>query len=221
MSKNSSTKSDIMPRRYKACLFDLDGTLIRSTHHFDTVWIRWAALHGIDPAPILASHHGRRMEDTIRRFTGQRFDAPDAMAAQVDRIIGMAATDLHNLTIIDGAKEFVHSLPMDRWAVVTSNHLSLVKSWLAFLDMPLPDVIITADDVSRGKPDPEGYLKASASLGFAPQDCLVFEDAPAGIEAARSAGCGLMIIEGTLTAPSPEAQGWMKDYRRFGVGLVA
>jgi sugar-phosphatase len=220
MSKNSSTESNIMPRQYKACLFDLDGTLIRSTHHFDDVWIRWAGLHGIDPAPILATHHGRRMEDTIRHVTGERFDAGHAMAEQIDRIIAMAATNLHNLTIIDGAKEFLHSLPEDRWAIVTSNHLSLVKSWLAFLDMPLPDVIVTADDVSRGKPDPEGYLKASAALGFAPQDCLVFEDAPAGIEAARSAGCGLMIIEGTLTAPAPDTQGWMKDYRGFGVELA-
>jgi beta-phosphoglucomutase-like phosphatase (HAD superfamily) len=73
---------------------------------------------------------------------------------------------------------------------------------------------VTADDISRGKPDPEGYLKASTTLGFAPQDCLVFDNAPAGIEAARSAGCGLMIIEGTLTAPVPDAEGWMKDYRR-------
>lgn len=210
-----------MSRPYKACLFDLDGTLIRSTHHFDAVWIRWAALHGIDPAPILATHHGRRMEDTIRHVTGARFDAPRAMAEQIDIIITMAATHLDNLTIIDGAKEFLHSLPEDRWAIVTSNHLSLVKGWLHFLAMPLPAVIITADDVSRGKPDPEGYLKASAALGFAPQDCLVFEDAPAGIKAAKSAGCGLIIIEGTLTAPEPDAEGWMKDYRGFGVGLAS
>lgn len=209
-----------MPRLYKACLFDLDGTLIRSTSHFDEVWIRWAGLHGIDPAPILASHHGRRMEDTIRHVTGPRFDAPESMAEQIGLIIAMAATHLDKLAIIDGAKEFLHSLPKDRWALVTSNHLFLVKSWLAFLDMPLPDVIITADDVSRGKPDPEGYLKASATLGFAPQDCLVFEDAPAGIEAARSAGCGLIIIEGTLTAPVPDAEGWMKDYRGFRAELA-
>jgi len=206
--------------RYKACLFDLDGTLIRSTSHFDSVWIGWAALHGIDPAPILATHHGRRMEDTIRHATGSRFDRPDSMAEQIDTIITMAASNPDTLSIIDGAREFLQSLPKDRWAIVSSNHLFLVKSWLTYLDMPLPDVIIAADDVSRGKPDPEGYLKACATLGFDPQDCLVFEDAPAGIKAARSAGCGLMIIEGTLKAPVPDAEGWMRDYRGFGIELA-
>lgn len=202
-----------MLRRYKAFLFDLDGTLIRSTRHFDGVWVRWAGRHGIDPAPILASHHGRRMEDTIRRVTGDRFAAPGQMAVEIDAIIAMAATDLDGLSVIEGAREFLHSLPRERWAIVTSNHLSLVKSWLAHLAMPLPDTVITADDVRRGKPDPEGYLSASAALGFAPSDCLVFEDAPAGIEAARAAGCGVMIIEGTLTAPTPQAEGWIRDYR--------
>jgi sugar-phosphatase len=209
----------IMLPACKALLFDLDGTLIRSTGHFDRVWVRWAALHDIDPAPILATHHGCRMEDTIRRVTGTRFADPAAMAREVETIIDLAASALDGLSAIAGAREFLTRLPKDRWALVTSNHVSLATSWLAHLALPIPDVIVAADDVSRGKPDPEGYLKASALLGFDPQDCLVFEDAPAGIAAARAAGCPLVIVSGTLSPTSPEtsdgieAIGWIDDYR--------
>ena len=81
-------------------------------------------------------------------------------------------------------------------------------------------VITLGEEVPRGKPAPDIFLEAARRLGVAADRCLVFEDAPAGIQAAKSAGCGLIIIEGTLTAPEPNAEGWMKDYRGFGVRLA-
>ena len=204
----------------KALLFDLDGTLVRSTGLFDAVWVRWAESHGLDPAPILAAHHGRRMEDTIRQAGGAHFVSPESIAREVEAVISMAAETCNALVEIAGAAEFLHKLPKDRWAIVTSNHVSLARSWLAHLAMPIPDVIIAADDVSRGKPDPEGYLKACRLLGFSPQDCLVFEDAPAGIAAARAAGCPLVIVQGTLTPSSPDEAGWIETYHDLPVPTV-
>jgi mannitol-1-/sugar-/sorbitol-6-phosphatase len=201
-----------MLANYKAFLFDLDGTLIKSTEHFEAVWIRWAKMRAINPEPILQTHHGRRMEDTIREFGGDRFTSPDALAAEIAIIIDMAGTQLENLEVIAGAKEFLNQLPKDSWAIVTSNHLVLVKKWLSYLNMPIPDIIVTAEDVCFGKPAPEGFLRASALLGRAPKECLVFEDSPIGIKAAQAAGCGLMIVEGTLSAPTPDTAGWIKDY---------
>lgn len=196
----------------KALLFDLDGTLIRSTSLFDAVWVRWATSHDLDPAPILVTHHGRRMEDTIQKAGGERFASSEALAREVEAVITMAGETCEGLVEIAGAASFLHSLPKDRWAIVTSNHASLARRWLAHLAMPIPDVLISATDVSRGKPDPEGYLKASQQLGFAPQDCVVFEDAPAGIAAARAAGCPLVIVKGTLNPTSSDETGWIDDY---------
>ena len=204
-----------MLKNYKAFLFDLDGTLIKSTKHFESVWIRWAKMHAINPGPILETHHGRRMEDTIREFGGDRFAPPDALAEEIATIIDMAGNQLENLEIIAGAKEFLYQLPKDSWAIVTSNHLALVKKWLSYLNMPIPDIIVTAEDVRIGKPNPEGFLRACALLGRSPNECVVFEDSPIGIKAAQAAGCELIIVEGTLSAPAPNTVGWIKDYHEL------
>jgi sugar-phosphatase len=158
----------------KAILFDMDGVLIDSAPAVERVWRVWALAHGFDPASVVAQAHGRRSIETIRAV------AP-AMDAEKENILveQMEIDDKDGVTALPGAARLLAQLPDDRFAIVTSATRPLAVARLGYASLPVPRHIITADDVVHGKPSPEPYLKGAALLGFAPTDCLVFEDTPA------------------------------------------
>ena len=181
----------------RAVLFDLDGVLADSRRVVEGVWRVWAAEKGLDPAPFLAIAHGRRTSEILRTV------APHLdIAAETNRLDRMEEFGTEGLVPIPGAPEFARSLPGDRWGVVTSGHRECAEFRLSYVGIPFPRVFITGDMVKKGKPDPEGYLWGARELGFSPADCLVFEDAPPGVAAARAAG---MRVVGVLTTHPPDS----------------
>jgi HAD superfamily hydrolase (TIGR01509 family) len=166
-----------------AVLFDMDGTLVDSRQIVEATWLRWAAEHGLSPASILAVAHGRRTLETMQ-LVAPHLATPEE-AARLDSVEAEAEG---NETAIPGAAHLLAALPLDRWAVVTSAGHQLAMSRLAAVGLPLPRVLVGADDVVRGKPSPEGYLQAARLLGIQPSRVVVFEDTPAGAQAGRAAG---------------------------------
>ncbi len=183
-----------------ALLFDLDGVLVDSTANVERHWRDWATANGLDADSILAVVHGRRAIDTIRE-QAPHLDAERELAT----LIAAETRDTSGILVFDGAAELLASIPQGRWAIVTSGTASVASARLRTAGLPIPAVLITADRVSRGKPDPEGYLTAAEALGVAAASCIVVEDAPAGVEAARRAGMRCIAIttthaEGELAA---------------------
>lgn len=175
-----------------ALLFDMDGVLVDSAAASERIWREWAARHGVDPEPIVTGHHGRPSAATIAEF------APHVdVMAESEWVDGAQARDTDGVVAIAGAVELVGSLPADRWAVVTSAFVPLAESRLRAGGLPVPQVLITPESLSAGKPDPEGYLAAAAALRIEPEDCLVIEDAPPGIDAARAAGMRVVALTTT------------------------
>ena len=166
-----------------AILFDLDGVLVDSTHSVARFWKQWAAEHNVSPEEAVRVAHGRRTLETVR-LLAPHMDAE----AETLRIEAIEADDTGALERVNGALELLSSLPAGHWAVVTSGTRYLATRRLANNGLPQPLVFVTADEVSQGKPHPEPYLKGAELLGLSPGECLVFEDAPAGIESAHAAG---------------------------------
>jgi sugar-phosphatase len=169
-------------------LFDCDGVLVDSDASTTSAWTRWAHDFGIDPDHVIAIMPGRRSADTIAELL-----PADQRVAAEERIDQYEIDDAATVTAIRGALDLVTTIPWERWAVVTSGTHALATARLAAAGLPLPSVLITADDVSNGKPDPEGYRAAAARLGFLPADTVVLEDAPSGVKAARAAEVGAVI----------------------------
>ena len=195
-------------RAYQAFLFDLDGTLITSTAAAERVWGRWADRHGLDQAAFIPTILGVRAADTIRRQNLPGVDL-DAEVAWVER---GEIEDLEGVAPIPGAVDFVRRLPRERWAVVTSATVPLATARMRAAGLEPPEVMITAERVPAGKPDPAGYRLAAQALGFAPGDCLVFEDAPAGIQAGEAAGCDVAVISAAWTHPLETPHPVLADY---------
>lgn len=166
-----------------AILFDLDGVLCDSTRQVDREWREWAARKGVNGDAVMAIAHGVRTIEVIRRVA-PHLDAESEAAA----IENHEAQDQTGVTVMPGALELVQSIPEGRWGVVTSGSRLLAQNRLRHCGLPVPDVLVTSDDVTNGKPHPEPYLKGAEQLGFRPAECLVIEDAPAGIQSARAGG---------------------------------
>ncbi|MGA3349824.1 MAG: HAD family hydrolase [Candidatus Sulfotelmatobacter sp.] len=169
--------------RCSAILFDLDGVLVDSTGSVDLHWRVWARERVIDEEKVIAIAHGVRAIEVIR-IVAPHLDA-DAELRDLEK---EEANDHHKLAAMPGAIELVRSIPENLWCVVTSGTRHLATERLRMVGVPVPKAMITADDVVNGKPYPEPYLKGAKALGFEPQECLVIEDAPAGIRAAHAAG---------------------------------
>jgi mannitol-1-/sugar-/sorbitol-6-phosphatase len=181
--------------RCGAILFDLDGVLMDSRVAVERAWERWAAGHGLDPVAVLAEAHGRRTIDTIRAI------APLLDVETEARLLEDAESiDFDGVTTLPGAAELLGALPSGSWTVVTSGTRALATGRLAHGGLPIPEHLITADDIERGKPDPQPYLAGAAALAVDPADCLVIEDAPAGIEAGRAAGMTVLALVTTFEA---------------------
>jgi mannitol-1-/sugar-/sorbitol-6-phosphatase len=190
-SSNSSLPVRI---RCKGILFDMDGILISSIGSVERSWTRWALLRGVDPALARETAHGRRAIETIAKLR------PDLDSEKELKIIeDIEIGDDEGLTVLPGVLDILAALPADRWTVVTSATERLARSRLATAGISLPRNIVTADHVTRGKPNPEPFLTGAALLGVAPSDCLVFEDSPSGVAAGRAAGC--TVVAATFSHP--------------------
>lgn len=184
----------------KAILFDMDGVLMDSTPSVERVWRAWAAKHGLDPERVASQAHGRRSIETIRAV------APELDAATENVVVEqMEIDDNEGVTALPGAAELLAHVPPERFAIVTSATRPLAVARLGYAGLPVPRHMITANDVIRGKPSPEPFLKGAALLGAAPADCLVFEDSPAGIASARSAGMKAIALQTTYPADQLQA----------------
>lgn len=178
-----------------AILFDLDGVLADSTRAVDREWREWAARKGVDGDAIMAIAHGVRTIEVIRRVA-PHLDA-EAEAIEIEN---HEAHDQQGVFVMPGAAELVGSIPEGRWGVVTSGSRLLATNRLRHCGLPIPEVLVTSDDVTNGKPHPEPYLKGAERLGFDPAECLVFEDAPAGIQSAHAGGMKVVGIASTYAA---------------------
>jgi len=173
----------------RAVLSDLDGVLVDSSAAIESTWRGFAERHGLDPEHVLACGHGRRAIDLIR-LTTPHLDA-EAEVARIEREEIERTIDLQALP---GACELVESVPARRFAVVTSASRALAVARLSAAGIPVPEVLVTAEQVEEGKPDPAGYLRAAALLGVDPAHCFVLEDAPVGVEAGLAAGMTVVAV---------------------------
>ena len=178
----------------RAFLFDLDGVLIDSTPAVIRVWSRWAIAHGFDPAEVVRTAHGRPSISTIRDYLpGADYEAENCVVENGE------LADLDGVVPLPGARELLNALPADRWTIVTSCTRALAGARLSAAGLPVPDRLVTCDDVKNGKPDPEPYLKGASLLGISARDCVVVEDAPAGIRAGKAAGARVIACRTTAS----------------------
>ena len=188
--------------RCSALLFDMDGVLIDSTPAVARVWHRWAVEHGFDPETVVHMAHGRPSRATIRELL------PNADIEREDRDVErMEMEDLDGVILLPGTLQLLNCLPPERWAIATSCTRTLAEVRLRAAGLPIPKTMITSSDVKIGKPDPEPYLKAAAKLGFAASDCIVVEDAPAGVRAGKAAGARVIAFLTTMVHRNLEEAG--------------
>jgi sugar-phosphatase len=189
-------------------LFDLDGVLVDSTPAVARVWAKWAAEHGFDPDETVRRAHGRPSLSTIRELLPHADHHAENLKVERDEI-----EDLEGVVPLPGAVQLLATLPKDRWTIVTSCTRPLAEARIRAAGLPLPEELVTALDVQHGKPDPEPYIKGAQRLGLAPADCLVVEDAPAGIRSGKAAGAPVLALRTTASDDElyQAAADWITD----------
>ncbi len=198
-------------------LFDLDGVLIDSTPAVARVWSAWAVEHGFEPGEIVRRAHGRPSVATIRELLpGADYEAENRIVEQGE------IDDVAGIVPLPGARELLDSLPTDRWAIVTSCTRVLAEVRLKAAGLPVPAYLLTSNDVKNGKPAPEPYIKGAALLGVPAANCLVFEDAPAGIHAGKAAGARVTAFRTTALDSDLQQAGadWIVS-GCYGISLLA
>jgi sugar-phosphatase len=179
----------------RAVLFDMDGVLVDSLPTIERHLREWADRHGLDADEVFAASHGRTNRELVR-VVAPRLDA----AAEADGLVAEDMRDVAGLVACPGARALVDRLPSGSWAVVTSAYRPVARARLEEAGFPEPEVLVTADDVAKGKPNPAPYLTAAHRLGVPARDCVVFEDAPSGVESARRAAATVVGVAGTIDA---------------------
>ncbi|MEO6981917.1 MAG: HAD-IA family hydrolase [Edaphobacter sp.] len=188
----------------KGILFDMDGVLISSIGSVVRCWRRWAAIYGLPDAEHYMVPHGVRAMDTVKALR------PDIDPEEGLRVIeDMEVEDMADLKVLPGVKRLLEGLPPERWAIVTSATRRLLLARLTGAGLPIPERIISADDVVNGKPDPEPYRRGAELLGLRPEECVVVEDAPSGVGAGRAAGCRVLGVLGTHSAEQLREADWV------------
>ena len=195
-----------------AVLLDMDGTLVDSTDCVIRQWRRWAERHGLPLERILSVSHGRLTLDTIRMVAPNLATTEEAEAFDREEV-----EDVDGIKAVNGALAFLGDLRDNQWAVVTSASRELARVRLLAAGLPIPNVLITSEDVRAGKPDPEGYLAAAELLRAVPKRCLVMEDSIAGVKAARRAGMSVLGITTTFPSEQLNADACMADFLSMGV----
>ena len=176
----------------QAVIFDLDGVLVDSTASVEHAWRVWAHRHGLSVNDILPVMHARRSIETMRLVAPQLATDQEAEALNL-----LQARDTSRDVLVPGALALLRDLPARSWAIVTSGPPVLAHARLQAVGLPVPPVLVTGEDVTQGKPDPQRYLKAAIRLGVPPEHCLVFEDAPVGIAAGQAAGMRVIAVATT------------------------
>ncbi|NBB50461.1 HAD-IA family hydrolase [Rhizobium sp. CRIBSB] len=193
----------------------MDGTLLNSIAAAERVWSRWALKHGLDLETFLPTMHGKRGIDTISALNLPCIDVVQE-ALEIER---GEIEDLEGIVPIPGAIAFLRSLPLERWAIVTSAPSALARARIGAAGLPQPLQIVTAEDVKIGKPDPAGYRLGAQRLGFDPSRCLVFEDVLAGARAGEAAGADVAVITATHAHPLATSHPTIATYERLRVDL--
>jgi sugar-phosphatase len=179
----------------QAILFDLDGTLVDSAIRVQRLWEKWGRKHGIAPEFLMEVMHGRRADETIHIVAPHLSMQDEFQALEAEEI-----ADMEGVLPYPSAGELLDSLSPGQWAIVTSGTKRVAEARMRHVGLPRPEVFITADDVKAGKPAPDGYLLAASRLDVKPSECVVIEDAPAGIQAGKSAGMRVIAVASTLTS---------------------
>lgn len=187
----------------KALLLDMDGTLVNSDAVVERCWRRWAGRHGLDAAEVLKVVHGRQGHATMAVLLPERPHAENLAENAV--MLAEETADTEGVVPVPGAPGFLAALKGRPHALVTSASEDLARTRMTAASLTAPEVMITAESVSASKPDPEGFLKGAAELGFAPEDCVVFEDAEVGIAAAKAAGMRVVGVGPRAAAHAPTA----------------
>jgi mannitol-1-/sugar-/sorbitol-6-phosphatase len=190
---------------FEAVIFDLDGTLIDSTPAVVRAWNTWASEYGLAPMD-LRRYHGTPSASTVRAVMPEPLHE-----AAIRRITELELADLHDIVVLPGAADALASLEGARNAIATSCTVQLAEARIAAARLLPPSVLVTADDVTNGKPDPEPFLQASRRLGVDPRRCLVVEDAAKGLEAARAAGCFTLAVVTTTPRELLDADAVVTD----------
>jgi mannitol-1-/sugar-/sorbitol-6-phosphatase len=184
-------------------LFDVDGVLLDGVDTYVAGWREWADGHGIDEQVVVGAMHGRRPEETIREF------APHLdIQTELEALASLLA-QAPPLPAMPGARDLLHSLPIGRWAIVTSSRRWHVQRCFEAAGLPIPAVAVYADDVNEGKPAPEGYQRAAHLLGVNSNKALVVEDSPAGVRSGKAAGCLVVGLTTTHTHDALAGADWV------------
>lgn len=199
-----------------ALLFDLDGVLVDSTAYVEQQWRRWAHAKGLQPEPFLRVCHGRRAVETIR-LAAPHLDAEAEVAALIPYEDDSSSEILGPLA---GAAQLLGLLPEESWAVATSGGRQLAVNRLRRAGLPVPRVLVCAEDVTEGKPSPDAYLLAAHLLGVSPAQCVVVEDAPAGVQAAHAAAMPVIGLTTTHTVEQLAADACAHSLAMVHVGRI-
>lgn len=188
----------------KGFLFDLDGTLVDSLPAVERAWINWALSRGISPQEVLAFIHGKQAITSLRHFMPG--ESEENIQREFQKLEQIEATDTEGVTALPGAHLLLselnrHNIP---WAIVTSGTVAVAHARHAAAKLPKPEVFITAEQVKHGKPQPDAYLLGAERLGLAPEECVVVEDAAAGVMAGLAAGCKVIAVNAPSDTPGIE-----------------
>ncbi|MEU8136607.1 HAD-IA family hydrolase [Streptodolium elevatio] len=198
--------------RCSAVLFDLDGVLVDSHPTIERILREWAIANAVDPDVAVAESQGRRDVDLVALV------APHLNAEEGARqLIARESADFDGIRALPGAAELLAALPPGSWTVVTSGARAVARGRLAAAGLPVPETFVAAEDVADGKPDPECYLRGARLLGADPADCLVVEDAEAGLLAARAAGMRAIAVGKGVVGPRVLGEGRIDDLRQLAV----
>lgn len=190
-----------------ALLFDMDGTLVDSTAAVERIWGRWAKNHGISFAEVAHKMHGRRAVDIMGSLGVPGLDLDEEI-----KIIDQQEVDeVEGIVPVPGAAELIATLPRGRWALVTSARPELARARMGAAGLPIPDFVVTSEDVAQGKPHPECYLRALDLLGVTSEQAVVFEDAQAGLASGRAAGCRTIALATTTANHELDHEDWVHD----------
>jgi sugar-phosphatase len=200
----------------RAILFDMDGTLVDSTALVERVWGEFSEKCGLDIAAVLAFAHGRLAIDTVRHFLPTAAD-PQALTAAIQ---SAELAQVDGIVAIPGAAALLADIPAGAVALVTSAPRGLAVMRMAAAGLPFPAVSVAAEDVSVGKPSPEGYLRAAIELGVDARETIVFEDAPAGLAAGRASGATTIVV-GQATGKATEGLVRVADFTALTVEVLA